>query len=47
MVEGGVDYAVRLGRSAAQTFQVFKIAAMDLSAGSGKRFGTRVRARKS
>ena len=33
VVEGGVDHAVRLGRPAAQTFQVFKIPPMHGGAG--------------
>ena len=45
--EGGVDHAVRLGRSAAQAFQVFKIAAMHLGAGGDERLGARIRASKT
>jgi hypothetical protein len=45
--ESGVDNAVRLCGSAAQAFKVFEIAAVRLGAGSGKRFGARLAARKA
>jgi hypothetical protein len=46
MPEGGVDNAVRPGCSRTQAFQVIKIASLRLSAGSSKRFGTRIRTRQ-
>ena len=47
MVEGAVDHAVRLGRPAAQTLQVFKIPSMRLGAGGDERPGSRIRPRQS
>jgi hypothetical protein len=42
VVEGGVNHAIRHGRSATQAFEVFKIASMHLSASGSKRFGARI-----
>jgi hypothetical protein len=42
--EGGVDHAVRHGRSFAEAFEVGKIAAMHLGAGGRKRLGAGLRA---
>src|SRR5271163_1793122 len=43
VVEGAMDHAVRLGRPAAQTLQVFEIPAMDLGAGGDERLRSRIR----
>jgi hypothetical protein len=45
--EGGVNDGVSRSGSAAQAFQVFQIAAMHLSPGSGQRLGARIAARKT
>lgn len=42
-----MDHAVRLGRPAAQTLQVFEIPAMDLGAGGDERLRSRIRPRQS
>ena len=39
-----MDHAIRLGRSAAQAFEIFKVASLHLGAGGGERLGARVRA---
>jgi hypothetical protein len=39
MVESQMDHGIRLGRSAAQAFQVFEIAAVHLGAGASQRIG--------
>ena len=45
--EGGVDDRVRLGCSAAQAFEVFKVPAMHLCAGGGESVGARIAARQA
>ena len=45
--EGGINHAIRHGRSAAQAFQVLKIAPMDLDAGGDERLGARIGASKT
>jgi hypothetical protein len=42
MNEGRVNHAIRHGCSAAQAFQVFKIASMYLGAGGSKRLGASI-----
>jgi hypothetical protein len=44
VVEGGVNHSIRHSCSTAQTFKVFKIASMHLSASGGKRLGGHIRA---
>ena len=39
MDEGGVDHAIRTGRSAAQALEVFEIAALHFGAGGGEGLG--------
>jgi hypothetical protein len=47
VIEGSVDDSIRCGCSAPQALEVFQIAAMHLSASSGKRLGTRIAAGQS
>src|SRR5277367_6739381 len=42
VVEAAVNYAIRLGRPAAETLEVFKITAMRLSAGGDERLSARI-----
>ena len=45
--EGAVDHAVRLGRAAAQAFEILEIAALNFCARSRKGLGARLRTRKT
>ena len=45
--EGGVNYGIRAGCSAAQAFQIFEITSMHLGAGGGQRLCARIGACKT